>query len=212
MVLNPAGAPARIITVSPSNDKGAFKIRPDCGTNVAVTGKQPKTGRPALQAADLERLALHYVERYATSRVRLRAYLHRKLRERGWAGEAPPPVEQLAERMAQLGYVNDALFAEMRATALTRRGYGSRRVEEALRLAGIEDSDAGAARAVASEGAWDAAMRFASRRRIGPYGASPADEPTRKRQFSAMLRAGHSFEFSKRIVSAAPGDELEEPL
>ena len=64
-----------------------------------------------LDDAGLERLALRYVERYATSRARLSAYLGRKLRERGWAGSDAPPVEALTDRLAELRYVDDAAFA-----------------------------------------------------------------------------------------------------
>ncbi|KTW08260.1 RecX family transcriptional regulator, partial [Sphingomonas sanguinis] len=38
----------------------------------------------------LERLALRYVERFATTEGKLVDYLTRKLRERGWAGEGAP--------------------------------------------------------------------------------------------------------------------------
>ena len=41
---------------------------------------------PPLDAAALERLALRYVERFATTRGRLTDYLTRKIRERGWEG------------------------------------------------------------------------------------------------------------------------------
>ncbi|HYZ48955.1 MAG TPA: RecX family transcriptional regulator, partial [Sphingomonas sp.] len=44
-------------------------------------------GAAPLDAPALERFALRYVERYATTRARLADYLSRKLRERGWAGE-----------------------------------------------------------------------------------------------------------------------------
>ncbi|HVJ00769.1 MAG TPA: RecX family transcriptional regulator, partial [Sphingomonas sp.] len=51
-----------------------------------------------LDRADLERLALRYVERFATTRARLAAYLDRKIRERGWAGEGSPDTVALAQR------------------------------------------------------------------------------------------------------------------
>jgi regulatory protein len=97
-----------------------------------------------LNAAHLERFALRYVERYATTRGRLAEYLRRKIRERGWADEAAPDTAGLAQRMADLGYVNDRLFAESKASSMGRRGLGARRVSQALRHAGIEDEDADA--------------------------------------------------------------------
>ena len=57
-----------------------------------------------LDAAALERLALRYVERFATTRGKLTAYLTRKIRERGWTGEAADPAA-LAEFVAHAGSV-----------------------------------------------------------------------------------------------------------
>src|SRR3954463_3793690 len=98
--------------------------------------------RPPLDEEGLERLALFYAGRYATTRARLDSYLRRKLRERGWEGSGEPPVAQVTERFAELGYVDDRAFAAGRAASLARRGYGERRVVQALRAAGIEEADA----------------------------------------------------------------------
>ena len=153
----------------------------------------------------LERLALFYAGRYATTRAKLTAYLERKLAERGWAGEGEPPVERLVERLAGLGYVDDKGFAASRAASLGRRGYGERRVREALAAAGIGEEDGAAARAQARDGAWEAALRFAERRRIGPFAASEPDRAGREKAMAAMLRAGHPLDIARRLVRAAPG-------
>ena len=52
-----------------------------------------------LDAAALDRIALRYVERFATTRARLADYLRRKIRERGWDGEPVDPAA-IAERFA----------------------------------------------------------------------------------------------------------------
>ena len=165
-----------------------------------------KKPRPALDAEGLERLALHYVGRYATTRTKLAAYLQRKLTERGWAGDSPPPVERLVERFSDAGYIDDAAFASARAASLQRRGYGERRVAQALQAAGIGEEDAAEAREEASDGAWAAALRFAERKRIGPYATDEADRVARERAFGAMVRAGHRIEYVRRLLNASPGE------
>jgi regulatory protein len=162
--------------------------------------------KPPLDAAALEHAALFYAGRYATTRARLAAYLGRKVRERGWAEPQAPPIEALVERMAALGYVDDKAFASAKAGSLTRRGYGARRVGEALRAAGIGKEDSAEARASAAESAWDAALKFAERRKIGPFAAAEADRPAREKAFAAMLRAGHPPALVKRILAAKPGE------
>lgn len=172
----------------------------------------PKRNRAAprpLDADGLERLALFYAGRYAVTRARLRVYLDRKLRERGWAEEREPPVERLVERFAALGYVDDRAFAAARAEALARRGYGARRVDQALRAAGVGEEDAAAARERAEAEAWEAALRFAQRRRIGPFATERPERPAREKALAAMLRAGHPPGLSRRLVDAAPGEVPE---
>ena len=186
--------------------RGAFIIRPDCGTNKAVTRDRNKGERPPLDAERLERTALFYAGRYATTRAKLALYLRRKLRERGWASDGQPPVEALVERMAELGYVDDQAFASARAGALSRRGYGARRVDQALRAAGIGEEDGAEARRIAGEEGWNAALRFAERRKIGPFAAAESDRATREKALAAMIRAGHPMPIARRIVAARVGE------
>ena len=163
---------------------------------------------PPLDAASLDRLALRYVERFATTRGKLADYLRRKVRERGWSGQPADPVG-LAERLAALGYVDDRAYAEAKAAAMGRRGLGERRVTGALRAARVDAADtAGLASAIA-ERAVESALTFARRRRIGPFADRVADRAVREKQVSAMARAGHPFALARRIVEAAPGVTIE---
>jgi regulatory protein len=158
---------------------------------------------PPLDPAGLERLALRYVERYATTRGRLVDYLRRKVRERGWAGEQAADPAALAERMAALGYIDDRTWAEARAGALTRRGLGARRVADALRQAKVEEADT----PDVSEQGPAAALAFARRRRFGPWARERADRDLAQRQMAAMMRAGHAPALSRRILAMTPGEE-----
>jgi regulatory protein len=162
--------------------------------------------RPPLDRAALERLALFYAGRYATTRAKLRAYLIRKLRDRGWSeGEGEPSLEPLIERFAALGYVDDRAFAMARTGSLQRRGFGERRIGQALRAAGIGEEDAGEAHEQARAGAWAAALRFAERKRLGPFAIVEPDRDARRKAFAAMARAGHAPEVIRRLLAAAPG-------
>jgi len=171
--------------------------------------RQERAPPPPLDTAALERLALRYVERFATTRGRLADYLTRKIRERGWDG-AGPEVAALAQRMADLGYVDDRAYAESKAAALARRGLGARRVTMALRHARVGAADAEALSPDIAARAGDAALVFARRKRIGPFGPPGDDKALRDRQLAAMLRAGHGFDLARRIVNARSEDELPE--
>lgn len=175
--------------------------------------REPRPSRerrsPPLDAAALDRLALRYVERFATTRGKLADYLRRKMRERGWDG-SPVDPDMVAVRMVELGYVDDRAFAEARAAAMTRRGLGAVRVSAALRQAHVGEEDAAAVAPALEEGAVAAALDFARRRRIGPYAEAPADRPLREKQLARMVRAGHPFALARRIVATDPGDFEQE--
>jgi regulatory protein len=171
--------------------------------------KARRAARP-LDHQALQELALKYVGRFATTRAKLRSYLNRKIRERGWAGEREPDLEAFANRFAELGYVDDAAYALSKSRALTGRGYGKRRVVEKLRLAGVEEEHGRAAREHADQEAVAAALNFAQRRKIGPFAVAPALDPrARERAIAAMVRAGHSFALARAIVGLPPGASVD---
>jgi regulatory protein len=184
----------------------------DCGTNMAMASRSPRKARPTLTAEKLEELALNYVGRFATSRSKLLAYLHRKLRERGWHDESEPPIEELANRMVKLGYIDDRAFALSKARSLTGRGYGERRVRQALMIAGIDEEQGADARQLAEEEAVAAALKFASRRSIGPYRSSAPTPQERERAIAAMVRAGHRFALAKAITDLNPGENPDSTI
>lgn len=171
-----------------------------------VTGpgrRRPK--RPPLTAQTLGELALAYVGRFATTRARLRSYLARKIRERGWDGPGEADLEAIAERFSEQGFIDEAGYALAKSSALAGRGYGARRVEQSLRAAGIGGEEGEAARELAAGRAVESALRFAERRRIGPFGEGPRDPKARERALAAMVRAGHGFTLARAIVDLPPG-------
>ncbi|EIZ78548.1 hypothetical protein WSK_2593 [Novosphingobium sp. Rr 2-17] len=158
----------------------------------------------------LDELALAYVARFATTQAKLRAYLQRKIKERGWEeGEDRPDLDALVEKHVAAGYVDDAVWARMKAGSLLRRGYGARRVGEAMGQAGVSQDlredvrpDEGAERR--------AALVLARRRRLGPFALQAPDRPTREKHIAAMLRAGHRLDIARRIIDADDPQSVED--
>ncbi len=174
--------------------------------------KALKNSGKALDQNKLQELALRYVSRYATTRHKLTAYLQRKLHERDWIGKEPAEIEQMVERFAELGYVDDALFARNRAIALSSRGYGKQRVKQALYRAGIREGDDSEALDISDQQKWDAARSFARKKSIGPFAAEQQDREKCQKQLQAFMRAGHGYDIASRFVFAKPGEEVDESL
>ena len=55
----------------------------------------------------------------------------------------------------------------------------------------------------------DAALRFARRKRIGPFAPEAAERQEREKAIAAMVRAGHPYGISRTIAELAPGAEIE---
>ena len=169
-----------------------------------------RKARPPLDSKKLEELALRYVERFATTRAKLRFYPARKVRERGWDGAGQPDCEGLAERLARQGYVDDAAYALAKSQALSGRGFGKRRLIQTLRIAGVGEEDSETAREHADDVVVSAALRFAERRRIGPFASAPPRDPKeREKALAALIRAGHPFALSREIIRLEPGTDVD---
>jgi regulatory protein len=171
-------------------------------------GRKAREPKP-LDAARLDELALTYVARFATSASKLERYLKRKLRERGWEGEREPDLAALVGRYVELGYVDDTAFARAKSGSLLRRGYGLRRVGEALREAGIEEAireDVRPGERVERR----AALAMARKRGFGPFGRESLGRERRQKQIAAMLRAGHPLDSAREMVDAPSEDAAEQ--
>lgn len=179
--------------------------------------------KPPLDETALRDLALSYAARFASTGARLEAYLLRKLRERGVADGADGrasviDVPALVARLVELGYVDDAAYARMRARDLGARGYGARRVEQALWAAGVGEgirADTAPGEAARRR----AAVLMAQKRRIGPYGVvrDEAADPLSARKahekaVAAMLRAGHDYEHVRFILAATDEERIAQWL
>jgi regulatory protein len=156
-----------------------------------------------LDPSSLHALAIRYVGRFATTRAKLSDYLKRKVAERGWADDNPPPIVAIADRCVESGYVDDQAYAEAKSRSLARRGYGYRRVEAALHHSGIARETTESLRPD-DDAAFESAENFARKRRIGRFGPAPADQSLARRQFAAMIRAGHSPELAGYFVRSVP--------
>lgn len=156
-----------------------------------------------LDPSSLHALAIRYVGRFATTRARLSNYLKRKVVERGWADDSAPPIGAIADHCVEAGYVDDRAYAEAKSRSLARRGYGYRRVEAALHHSGIARETTESLRPD-DDSAFESAQNFARKRRIGRFGLVPADQSLARRQFAAMVRAGHNPQLAGYFVRSVP--------
>jgi regulatory protein len=160
----------------------------------------------------LERWALDYLARYASSAENLRRVLTRRVRRRFPEMErhAAGQITALIARYLETGLIDDAAYAAGRAQSLHRRGESMTKIRGRLAAKGVdpaaaEDALAGL-RTADPDPDLAAACAFARRRRLGPYRSGAAD-PTR--ELGAFARAGFSRRIAEAVLTCADAAAVE---
>jgi regulatory protein len=167
--------------------------------------------------ATIERWAISYLGRYASSAENLRRVLLRRLRRSvpaasdAWR-EAAAAVDAVVESCRRSGLVDDDAYAAGRARSWQRRGVPARQIRARLLAKGVAPAAAAIAvaelRTETADPDLAAACAFARRRRLGPYRRGAA-EPLR--ELAAFARAGFGRGVAEAVLAcgdAAAADAL----
>ena len=175
--------------------------------------RPPRPPGPAPDASTLRNAALRHLARYGSTEVGMVRVLDRRIDR--WAraanGDAPTvraaqtAAREVAAALVADGMIDDRAFAETRARRLTRAGRSAAVIGAHLAARGVAAEDRPAAPDAEQELA--AALAYARRRRLGPFGED-ADGPT---ALGAMARAGFSQTVARRAL-AMDADEARDRL
>ncbi|MDX9862653.1 MAG: RecX family transcriptional regulator [Rhodospirillales bacterium] len=178
--------------------------------------KPARPGPRKVTPTYLENAALFYLQRFATSSENLRRVLMRKVeRSARFHGTDPAEgarwVDALIARFLASRLLDDALYAESRATSLRRRGASRRTIALSLRQKGVEGEIIEGALAAADETEeapeLAAAARLARKRRLGPYRPPESRRDHRERDLAALARAGFSYDVALAVIDADGPDD-----
>jgi regulatory protein len=160
----------------------------------------------------LERWALGYLGRYASSAENLRRVLMRRVR-RNCPAAAPAAaalIEELVARYRRSGLLDDAAYAAGRVQSLHRRGASLRAIRAQLAAKGVAPEEVVDAVSNLREAAPDpdlaAACAFARRRRFGPFRRAATDQA---RELGAFARAGFSRRVAEAVLGCADVEAIE---
>lgn len=199
-----------------------------------MAGMDDSTAKPARSPrkiprkpnpASLERAALHYLERFASSAENLRRVLSRKVERAARHHEdidreaAAGWIDDLIARYRQSGLLDDKVYAEARTTSLHRRGASARKIRLSLAQKGVAAATVEAAleelgERVEGDAELQAAIALTRRRRLGVYRPAAARADYRDRDLAALARAGFSYDIARRVIEAedeAALDGLADP-
>src|SRR5947209_11151412 len=183
------------------------------GAAADCRGDMAETEGSSIGPAVLEKWALGYLERFASSAENLRRVLRRRVRRRTSDTEtvqrAAALIDELVERYRASGMIDDAAYAAARARGRLARGEPLRRIAAGLAAKGVDADDRAAALAGLHETIPDpdlaAACAFARRRRLGPFRRGPArQEPgDRRRELAIFARAGFGRREAEAVLRCA---------
>ena len=138
-------------------------------------------------------------------RPRSAAELLRRLREKGFAAEH---AEAAAARMAELGMLDDASFAESFVRDRVRlKPHGRRRLQQELRRKGVDPRTAGDAIEEVMEREETSELELA-RRAAAKWRPRGGEEPTaaRRRLYGFLARRGFSGDALNRVLQEKLGE------
>jgi regulatory protein len=149
--------------------------------------------------------ALAHLARYGTSAANLQRVLERRIARWAKAVEADAAARTAARdaacavvaRLVAAGAVDDAAFAAARARRLTRSGRSARSVAAHLLARGVTDEALAGALPADPGREFAAAVAFARRRRIGPFGSEEVDP---RRPLGMFARAGYGQDIAEMVL------------
>ena len=186
----------------------------------------PARGNKSPDTASLHDAAIAYVARYAATEASLLRMLEQRIMR--WAANAKASgmdhralaaqvdaakraARDIVARLAEIGAVNDADFAETRARNLLRAGRSYRAIDAYLAAKGVTVE----VRRTISSGYQTnaelaAALVLAHRRRIGPYRrADRPDIQARRQELAIFARAGFPLSIATRVLEVTLDDAEE---
>ncbi|MCC3860645.1 regulatory protein RecX [Pseudemcibacter aquimaris] len=176
-----------------------------------------------LSQAYIQGAAYRYLERYATTEANLFFILRRKV-ERILADQedveevrqnAETWINETVQKCVKMGLVDDRLYAESKFNSFMLSGNSLAQIKNKLRTKGVpQDIIAELIEAAKNDQPdlnFKSAIKYARKRRFGPFRIREEQENTRNKEIAAMARAGFSYDETNRVLSG-DRNELEDIL
>lgn len=177
---------------------------------------------PRITRGYLTRAIEHYLARYSAPRAHVRRLMMRRVDRSleahgGSREEATQLLDEVLERMVELGALDDARYAHSQVESLRRRGMSSLAIRARLGSRGVDSqlvTEHLEAHAEATPDDVDpdlqAACAFVRKRRMGAYRAD-ADERAamHDKDLGRLARKGFRFDVARRALALETPEEVE---
>ncbi|MEM7171286.1 MAG: regulatory protein RecX [Pseudomonadota bacterium] len=170
-------------------------------------------------AVYLERAALHYLDRYASSAANLRRILmNRVMRSARAHGTDPQSGEQaikaIIAKLTEKGLLDDRTYARAKGRSYLRKGLSIRGIRAQLTGKGIESEIIDQVIADLGDSPDDldleSAFGYARKRRLGPFRPTDRRDEWRARDLAALGRRGFTYDTAKKVIDFDAGGHRDE--
>ncbi len=167
--------------------------------------------------------AYRYLERYATTEANLKYILQRKVDRILKSNQEITTrnheidiwIDDVVKKSVELGLVDDLLYATAKLNTYKASGNSIAIIKNKLRAKGVSQDLINEIIEKEREENPDmnfiSAIKYAKRRRFGPFRIRDADLKTSDKEKAAMARAGYSYEEVKKVLQGER-KELEDIL
>ena len=160
--------------------------------------------------------ATNYLNRYFASTMMLKQALRRRAyrfikKHGGNMEDALPLIDAELRKQQESGALNDSFFAHTMVAEMQKHGASQLKIKQKLYQKGISSTNIEEA-FKANEDSYDpkeSARKYAKKRGFGPYRAPHHTDDRFQKELASMMRAGHSYAISKKILSLSR-EEIED--
>jgi regulatory protein len=159
--------------------------------------------------------AIRYLNRYVPSVKQFRSVLTRKVdrtiqaRGDGDRVSALELIEKEIQRRIETGELHDRNFAINWVEHLQEKGKSVQQIRSKLYQKGISSTIIEEVITGMEDVSFEVALIYAKKRGFGPFRRTATDRLRKQKDIAAMLRAGHSFDVVKEIMSCSDFEALE---
>ena len=155
----------------------------------------------------LKNIALYYLKRFESSVANLRSVLRRRVNDYAYhtpdfaKQEAYDWIEEILQDFLRIGYLNDERYAELKVKNYVLAGKSQRYIQGKLREKGIDENIGEAMIAEQDFNPFEAALKLAKKRKIGPYSQTEEIRKERRsKDLAILVRAGFDYDVAVKVL------------
>lgn len=155
----------------------------------------------------VKNIALYYLKRFESSVANLRNVLRRRVNDYAYhtpdfaKQEAYDWIEEILEDFQRVGYVDDARFSELKIKDYLAAGKSPRYIQGKLREKEIDENLIERLISEQEFDPYDAALRLARKKHIGPFSATEEIRKERRsKDLAILVRAGFDYDVAVKVL------------